>query len=351
MTKQSTKKLRPMLLSSDNFTQLSRTPWAGTNLAATIKADVAAPGSRIGEAWEFSIADSHPSHINNNNTLKSLLTKESSIWCSDERPTCELLIKLIDAAHALSVQIHPRGDEDFLQPTQSGKPEAWYIVAADAESVIYLGFKPGTTELQVRREIEHGDMRSLLIAHPVSPGDVFLLEPGTAHAIGAGVTLVEPQRVRPGRDGVTFRYWDWNRRYAADGTVDPDGSPRELHIDEALAVTDWNRDFRKCIKSFGAPDRRAPATFEWLVHSSTSLSWEHFLFARLFGTGELANCPKLPAALAGITVLSGKVELRSPDGDILTVTAGTSAAIPAKIGEFSLNLSNCHATLAFDGNA
>ena len=62
-----------------------------------------------------------------------------------------------------------------------------------------------------------------------------------AHAVGRGVTLVEPQYVAPGRRGVTLRYWDWNRRYDAHGKQDANGQARELHVERALEVTDWAR--------------------------------------------------------------------------------------------------------------
>ena len=68
-----------------------------------------------------------------------------------------------------------------------------------------------------------GDASALLRFVPVAPGDFFTIGPGTPHAIGPGLTLVEPQQVLPGRRGLTYRYWDWNRRYDAEGRPDPQG--------------------------------------------------------------------------------------------------------------------------------
>jgi mannose-6-phosphate isomerase class I len=72
---------------------------------------------------------------------------------------------------------------------------------------------------------------------PVKPGDFFDIAPGVLHALGPGLVIYEPQRVLAGRSGVTWRLWDWNRRYAADGVTESrEGKARESHIAEGLSV-------------------------------------------------------------------------------------------------------------------
>src|SRR5690606_14258687 len=121
---------------------------------------------------------------------------------------------------------------------------------------LYLGLAPDVRRDQLARALAAGDdISDQLTFVPVRRGDVFVIEPGTVHAIGAGVTLVEPQLVRPGRTGTTYRFWDWNRRYDAHGRLDPEGAPRALHVERSLAVTrfDGPRGL-----DFVATTRRAP---------------------------------------------------------------------------------------------
>src|SRR5690606_38348546 len=93
-------------------------------------------------------------------------------------------------------------------------------------------------EEDVRRALAgERSLRELLRFVPVEPGDFFVIDAGTPHAIGEGLTLVEPQHVVPGLRGVTYRYWDWDRRYDAQGRPSPEGEPRALHAEHALAVT------------------------------------------------------------------------------------------------------------------
>lgn len=221
--------LQRVLRTSPAFTSASRTPWGGTRLAALYgDALQLSPGARVGEAWVFSLDPSFPSTVDG----VDLATEVEST----------LLVKLLDAAEPLSVQIHPADDYAGLRTGESGKPEAWYVVSHDPGAGLFLGFQPGVDEVRVRQALERGDeLSSLMHFVPVQPGDFFVIDAGTPHAIGAGVTLVEPQRVLAGWTGVTYRYWDWNRRYDAAGQPATSGAPRELHVEHALAVTDWAR--------------------------------------------------------------------------------------------------------------
>src|SRR5690606_35276291 len=82
------------------------------------------------------------------------------------------------------------------------------------------------------------DLKPYLQFVPVQNDDYFEIEPGMVHAIGAGVTILEPQRVVPGMSGKTFRFWDWGRLYDKTGHPTPQGEPRVLHWQEALAIVD-----------------------------------------------------------------------------------------------------------------
>jgi mannose-6-phosphate isomerase len=258
-----------------------------------------------------------------------------------------LLVKLVDAADDLSVQIHPTDGDPHLAADESGKPELWYIIAADPGG-LYLGFRDGVSRQDIEAAIdEDGDVDALMSFVSVSPGDVFLIEPGTPHAIGRGVLLLEPQRVSPGKRGITYRYWDWNRRYDTAGQLDPAGEPRELHRQRALDVTHWeglrgNALVDRIRHRAGPAPIDGSANLAVLVSPGGPLRSEVFSLQRLAGSGAL----ELPASdrLRSLTVLDGRVVLR--DGEsILELARGETAALPACLGPLQVHLDGAHAML------
>lgn len=134
-----------------------------------------------------------------------------------------LLVKYLDAAANLSVQVHP--SEAFARQNANAflKSEAWYILAADEGSAIYKGVVEGTTPDQMRRAIRNNTVEELLIRVPVKAGDVHYLPSGTCHALGAGILVAEVQTP----SDTTFRVYDWGR------------TGRELHIDQAIECIEF----------------------------------------------------------------------------------------------------------------
>ncbi len=340
---------RPVLLRADNFTPPSRTPWGGRWIRRA-KARWVEDGAPVGEAWELSVEPSFPSRCDpRDEPLAARCERAPVAWLGREAALggTSLLVKLLDAAEPLSVQIHPADGHPGLAPDEGGKPESWYVVAAEPGSGIHLGLAESASPEEVSRALdEDRPLEALLTFVPVEPGDFFVIEAGTPHCIGAGVTVVEPQRVRPGRKGVTYRYWDWGRRFDAQGRPDPAGRPRALHRDEALAVTRWDLPrgqalLRRVHVRAGAPERSGPASWLDLAGpvGSAVIAWDALRVARLSGTGALP----WPAweALCALTVLAGTVQL----GGELHVPSGRTAAIPAA-WRGSVELRDAHAIVA-----
>lgn len=148
-----------------------------------------------------------------------------------------VLVKLIDAKEKLSVQVHPNDDYARQNEGQCGKTEMWYIVDADEAAFVYYGFSKEISKEEFAERIGQNTLLEVLRAVPVKKGDVFLIEAGTIHAIGAGIVIAEIQQ----NSNVTYRVYDYGRR-------GPDGRTRELHVSKALDVT--------CLKP-----RTAPADF------------------------------------------------------------------------------------------
>lgn len=342
----------PLKLKPDNFTPPTRTPWGGSRILEHYKPTL--EGARrgvVGESWEISVEPDFPSHTFQGPSLPEIIAADPAAWVGQERGetwgSTALLVKLLDAAAPLSVQIHPADDDPALAPGESGKPESWYILDAEPGAGLYLGLEEGVDEAAMRAAIEgEEDVSELLTFVPVEPGDFFVIEAGTAHAIGPGLTLVEPQHVQPGRRGITYRYWDWNRRYDAQGKRDPNGQPRPLHVDRALAVTRWDRPRGQALlteirRRHGRPSLRANATRERLL-GDMDFPWLEA--ERISGTGSLA----LPALsrLRGLTVVGGSLTLRG-DGFQLDLSRGESAVLPATLGESELHLEGAHALLTW----
>lgn len=136
-----------------------------------------------------------------------------------------ILIKLIDAKENLSIQVHPDDEYALKKERSLGKTEVWYVLATKKNAKIVHGFNQGMDKEQVRRAIETGTIENYLNHVSVQKNELFYIEPGTVHAIGAGCLIAEIQE----SSNITYRLYDYNR-------VGREGHQRPLHIDKALEV-------------------------------------------------------------------------------------------------------------------
>lgn len=141
---------------------------------------------------------------------------------------CELpvLIKLIDAKEDLSVQVHP--DDDYArryENGQLGKTEMWYVLDAAEDAKLIYGLYRNTDKETLRKSIMDGTIDKHLQKVRVKKDEIYLIEAGTIHAIGAGALIAEIQE----NSNLTYRLYDYDR-------LDKNGDRRELHIDKALEV-------------------------------------------------------------------------------------------------------------------
>ena len=249
LTKEAQKWSRlPLLLTAGQFTPLTRTPWAGSAIARKFKDEIMPEmkDARIGESWEFSCDPDFPSRIAGTTiTILDLIKHQPTEVLSPELVSksganCEILVKLLSASQPLSLQVHPADRDASLAEGECGKPESWLILDAEPGAGLYLGFSRAIDKDELRRALVDGEScRDLLQFVPVKVGDFFDLAAGVPHAIGPGVTLLEPQRILFGKSGKTYRLWDWGRRYDNRGYIDMiGGKPRQLHIEEGLRLID-----------------------------------------------------------------------------------------------------------------
>jgi len=349
---------RPLALRSDNFTSPARTPWGGKRLVKHFgKRAPTGTDERIGESWELSLGPELPSRAHDGTLLTDLIERDRDDWLG---PTGDraagLLVKLLDAEEPLSLQIHPRDDHPSLAADESGKPEAWYVVHAEPGAWIAFGWRDGVGRQEVLAALARSDgsLAQLLQRVAVQVGDSFVVDAGTPHAIGPGVTLVEPQYVERGKRGVTYRYWDWERRYDSSGRLDPSGAPRALHVDEALGVTDWEARggalLDRCFRRAGAPQLDRELGFEVLAGLPSApnqgapdcIPSEWLRVVRVAGSG---SKPFFHGeSLHALTVIEGTGALLDRRRErLLELRAGDTIAIPARHEDLWLEGVRLHA--------
>lgn len=240
----------PLRLRYDLFTPLARTPWAGDKITAQIKKHLPDidTGQKVGESWEMSCdPDMLSTLLDSPGTLLDTIAADpeaflSPAQCRRTGNQLDLLVKIIQPAAPLSLQVHPYDDTPTLKADECGKPESWFVLDADEGAGIYLGFSEAMTKERLAELLADGNAAKDHVHFvQVKKGDYFDIDPGLPHMIGPGVTILEPQKVISAKKGKTYRMWDWGRTYDAAGKADPNGQPRELHVAESLALVDPER--------------------------------------------------------------------------------------------------------------
>ncbi|GFD81884.1 mannose-6-phosphate isomerase [Tenacibaculum sp. KUL118] len=214
---------------------LKQKVWGGKKLNLLLHKN--SDGSNIGESWEISDVDGDESVVSNGNlkgrTLRSLLKEYKHDLVGEYvyetfGEQFPLLIKFIDAKEVLSIQVHP--DDKLAELQESfGKTEMWYVMQADNEANIIIGFKENSNKEEYVYHLNNKTLLSILNVDKVSKGDVYFVPPGRVHAIGAGLLIAEIQQT----SDITYRIYDWDRK-------DIDGNYRELHTEKALEAIDFS---------------------------------------------------------------------------------------------------------------
>ena len=204
--------------------------WGGSRLNDAFEKKI--PMSPLAETWECSTHPDGPSFVSSGpyagQTLAQVLRLHPEYLGQRHREKGELpiLVKFIDAKKDLSVQVHP--DDAYAQTHeggQLGKTEMWYVLDAKKDTRLVYGLNRDRTAAQIREAIRDGTLLKELQLVPVRKDDLFFLEPGTIHALGAGALVAEIQE----SSNLTYRLYDYDR-------TDKQGQKRPLHIDKALAV-------------------------------------------------------------------------------------------------------------------
>lgn len=283
--------------------------WGGRHLESLYGKKLPA-GERIGESWEVVDREEAQSVVHTG-VLRGKTLNE--LWSEYRTPVFgaryqgysgrfPLLVKLLDAAERLSVQVHPPASKaEALQGEP--KTEMWYVAAVEPDADLFVGLKKGTTQGDFEAALSEGQVADLLHRLSCQAGDCIFIPSGRVHAIGAGNVIVEVQQ----NSDTTYRVFDWNR-------LGLDGKPRQMHVAESMESIDFD-DFEPSFQN------REPG--EPLVECS----W--FKVEELTPDGPIEAAPAGDFAL--IVALSGALECAGQ-----TYPPGAFFLVPATLADRTL---------------
>ncbi|MDL2319553.1 class I mannose-6-phosphate isomerase [Alistipes sp. OttesenSCG-928-B03] len=299
--------------------------WGGDKLRREMGKD-APEAQLIGESWEVSGVQGDLSVVANGFLAGNDLQELAEIYMGelvgdsvyakygDEFP---VLVKLIDAADDLSVQVHPNDQQAEMRHGAYGKTEMWYVIDAEPDAVLYVGFRHRTSREEYLRAVDEGTVAELLNRIEVKPGDAYFIPAGTIHAIGRGLLLAEIQQT----SDITYRVYDWGR-------TDENGQPRELHTGLAVETVTFGQP-----GGYGGYDITRRPVKNTAVEMAES---PYFTTNLLDIEGDVQRDFHLTDSFVVYVCVDGECLLRTPNGGE-RIRRGETVMLPAVIDEVTLS--------------
>ena len=297
--------------------------WGGTRLREEY--GKASDMEKVAESWELSCHKDGESLIAEGEdrglTLAAYIEREGRQILG---PRCAgqeefpILIKFIDARDSLSVQVHPDNEYAERVEGEQGKTEMWYVLDAEPGAKLIYGFEKEISKEEFRERIEEDTLLEVCHQVPVKKGDVFFIEAGTLHAIGAGILICEVQQ----SSNSTYRVYDYGR-------IGADGKSRPLHIGKALAVTKRKPQLL---------NTKPLAEIDLLKGCRVSLLAKCDYFTTYHIKLSDWNVVQFGApdeSFQSLTMLSGNLTLNC-GGEELLLEKGETVFLPVGMGEYSL---------------
>lgn len=314
-------------------------PWGGRKLEALFGKPL--PGGQpIGESWELASLPEGESEVRDGELAGTPLATLVDTWgarLTGGAPPVEgrfpLLIKFLDARDHLSVQVHPKPAPDGSD-VPGIKHEAWFVLDAEPDAVMFIGLRDGVTADDLRRTANTPEFAELLEKRPARPGDCYMLPSGTVHALGAGVVVAEVQTP----SDITYRVYDWNRKGL-------DGRPRELHIEESLANA--RLDVRE--DQIVQPRPQVDGSFDGMTRMAACprFTMDHVRLGNGGASPAADDCPTPTLFAARATgdmrvwmMLTGRGVVQS-DGHECEFSAGDTLLIPAACDHVGVMTQGC----------
>lgn len=211
--------------------------WGGTKLKTYLNKPITS--DITGESWEISTVENDVSVVANGSLKGKSLNEVISLFPEALLGTkvyaqfgkqFPLLFKYLDARENLSIQLHPNDELAKKHHNSFGKTEMWYVMQADTDARLIVGFKEKSSPEEFVQNLNDKTLLNILDTKIVKQGDVFMLDTGTIHALGAGIVIAEIQQT----SDITYRVYDFDRK-------DANGNTRELHIDLALEALNYEK--------------------------------------------------------------------------------------------------------------
>lgn len=290
--------------------------WGGGKLKTLF--DYQIPNNLTGEAWVISAHDNGPSKIINGplagKTLKDAWEKKPELFNKTTNAEAyPLLVKILDAANDLSVQVHP--DDTYAQDVEGqpyGKTECWYVLDAEPNAEIIFGHHAQTQE-EFATMARDGAWDSLFQRISVKTGDFVYVPSGTIHAIGKGIVILETQQ----SSDITYRVYDYDR-------TDDQGRQRELHLDSSIKVTTAPHQTPKIEQT---ETKKDGLTSKILVKENYFTVYHWTLSGKI--TKERVE------DFIQVSVIKGKATLAVAD-QMFEITKGDNLIIPATVDHYQL---------------
>ena len=232
-----------------------------------------------------------------------------------------LLIKLLDCAQWLSLQVHPNDKQavELEGAHQFGKTEAWHILDSEPDAKLIAGLKPNTSPALVAESIRNGTINEHVQYAEVKSGDTVFMPAGTLHALGPGLLVYEVQQT----SDWTYRVYDWGR---------PATEKRPLHIEKSIRVTRAD---------FSAPVTPPPVAGDGTRH--TLVQCEYFTLELLSAQTKTIELDTNGETFHAITVIAGRAVLQTEDVSVELAQFQT-AVIPAGVRRYQFHpVENCRA--------
>ena len=282
----------------------------------------------IGESWEISDVNNDETLVTEGPlkglTLKQLTKRFKGDFLGETVYTAfgnnfPLLIKFIDAKTPLSIQVHPSNEIAKSRHNSFGKNEMWYVMQAEKDAELIIGFKEDLSPEQYEQYLKDGKILDVMNHEVVSKGDTFYIPTGRVHAIGAGVLLAEIQQT----SDITYRIYDYDR---VDNTT---GEKRELHNDLAKDVIDFSVH-----DTYKTHYNKTVNQSNTLVHSPYFKT--NFLKVEGNITKDYSNLDSFVIYMC----VDGNTQIEWKN-DIFTLKKGETLLLPASIKNISLSSTSC----------
>ena len=277
---------------------------------------------KVAESWELSTHNAGQSVIAEGEyaglTLSEYIEKcgKGILGKNCERfSEFPVLIKFIDAKEPLSVQVHPSDEYALRVEGEYGKTEMWYVVASDPGASLYFGVNKELTKEEFKQHIEDNTLTDVLYKADVKPGDVFFIQSGTIHAIGAGILICEIQQ----NSNTTYRVYDYGRRGA-------DGKLRELHVEKAIDVS-------TLIPSDTADKQSAPEIIPG--GTKTALASCEYFTTEKFEVDGTVEITVDESSFASLVITEGEGKVIGAENEVIC-KAADSLFVPAGTGKVQI---------------